>query len=115
MLVAYLVALVTGRLPSGLHRFIAAYLRYYSRVMAYAFLLADAWPPFTGSESGYPIDVRIAPAATQSRLTVFFRLILILPAALLIYVFRLVNEIVAFGYACLLTGRYPSLSGGPQL
>ena len=82
--------------------------------------------------------------ARQNRWTVFFRGLLVIPAGLLSYVFRLVNNIVAFlgwfvclftgrmpegmrnlsawlfryeiqtyGYAMLLTGRYPSLQGAP--
>ena len=76
--------------------------------------------------------------------TVLFRIVLAIPALLLCYVFRIVNQIVAFlgwfyalftgrmhegmrdvsawmlryelqsyGYLMLLTGTYPSLSGGP--
>jgi ABC-type multidrug transport system fused ATPase/permease subunit len=143
VLVAWFAALFTGRVPDGLHNFIASWLRYSTRVTAYVFLLADPFPPFGGGGS-YPIDVRIDPAAPQSRLTVFFRLLLAIPALLLTYVFRAVNQIVAllgwfyalatgrmnegmrnisawllryetqtWGYAFLLTGRYPSLAGAP--
>jgi ABC-type multidrug transport system fused ATPase/permease subunit len=143
VLVAWFAALFTGRVPDGLHNFIASWLRYSTRVTAYVFLLADPFPPFGGGGS-YPIDVRIDPAAPQSRLTVFFRLLLAIPALLLTYVFRAVNQIVAllgwfyalatgrmnegmrnisawllryetqtWGYVFLLTGRYPSLAGAP--
>ena len=143
LLVAWFAALFTGRVPDGLHSFIASWLRYSTRVTAYVFLLADPFPPF-GSGGSYPIDVRIDPAAPQSRLTVFFRLLLAIPALLLTYVFRAVNQIVAllgwfyalatgrmnegmrnisawllryetqtWGYVFLLTGRYPSLAGAP--
>jgi hypothetical protein len=96
--------------PSGLHGFLAAYVRYYTRVGAYLLLLADPFPSFGGGEGGYPVDVRIAPAERQSRLTVLFRLVLVIPAALLTYVFRMVNEVVAFlgWFACLVTGRMPA-------
>jgi hypothetical protein len=98
---AWLAALLTGRVPDPLHGFLASYLRFYTRLSAYLFLL-------------------------------------------LTYVFRLVNEVVAFlgwfyclftgrmhegmqdtstwllryefqtaAYALLLTQRYPSLSGSP--
>ena len=40
--------------------------------------------------------MRIDPPAPQSRLTVFFRYVLAIPAIFLTYVFRLVNEIIAF-------------------
>jgi Domain of unknown function (DUF4389) len=43
----------------------------------------------------------------QSRVTVFFRIFLAIPAFIVSYVFRLVNEIVAFlaWFYCLFTGR----------
>jgi hypothetical protein len=143
VLIAWVVALFAGRVPDGLHDFLARYVRAYTHVTAYAFLLADPWPPFLG-EPGYPVDVRIDPAAPQSRLTVLFRLLLAVPAFVLTYVFRIVNQVVAVlgwfyalatgrmhrgmrdlslwmlrfevqtaAYVLLLTGRYPSLEGAP--
>jgi hypothetical protein len=145
VIVAWFAALVTGEVPDGLHEFIARFLRAWTHLNAYVFLLADPWPPFDGSP-GYPVDVRIDPAAPQSRLTVFFRAILAIPAYLLMYVFGMVNRVVALvgwfyclamggmnqgmrdlsawllryevqtmGYSMLLTGKYPSLGGGPQV
>jgi hypothetical protein len=107
VLVAWFAALVTGRVPDGLHDFIARYLRALTHVSSYLFLLADPWPPFGGVEGTYPVDVRVAPAAPQSRLTVFFRLILAIPALLLVWAFRLVNQIIAFigWFYCLATGH----------
>ena len=143
LVVAWFAALFTGRVPDGLHSFLAKWLRYSTRVNAYILLLADPWPPFSGQGS-YPVDVRIDPSAPQSRLAVFFRLLLVIPAAILTYVFRIVNNIVAFlgwfyclifgrmhrgmrdisawllryetqtyAYMFLLTGKYPSLAGAP--
>lgn len=94
VLVAWFAALVLGRVPEALHAFIARYLRALTHLTAYTFLLADPWPPFTG-EPGYPVDLRIDAAAPQSRLTIFFRLLLAIPAFVLTYVFRMVNNIVA--------------------
>ena len=107
VLVAWFAALFTGRVPDGLHDFIARYLRALTHVSSYLFLLADPWPPFGGVEGTYPVDARVDPAAPQSRLTVFFRLILAIPALLLVYVFRLVNQIIAFigWFYCLATGH----------
>jgi hypothetical protein len=143
VLIAWFAALFTGRVPAGLHDFLAGFLRYSTRVTAYVFLLADPWPPFSSTQP-YPVDVRVDAAEQQSRLTVFFRLLLAIPALILVYVFRLVNQIVAFlawfyclalgrmnegmrnisawllryevqtyAYLLLLTGRYPSLAGAP--
>jgi hypothetical protein len=144
LFIAWIVGIFTGRVPEGLHDLLAGYVRYATRVNAYILLLANPWPTF-GSQP-YPVDVHIEPAAPQSRLTIFFRIILAIPALLLSYVFRIVNNLIAFlgwfysliygrmseglrdtsawlfkyelqtyAYIFLLTGRYPSLAGAPQL
>jgi hypothetical protein len=143
LVIAWFAALFMGRLPDGLHNFLTAFLRFYTHVSAYMLLLSNPWPPFLGNVD-YPIDARVDPPARQNRWTVFFRFLLVIPAGLLSYVFRIVNNIVAFlgwfvclftgrmpqgmrdlsawlfryeiqtyGYAMLLTGRYPSLQGAP--
>lgn len=146
VIVAWLAALVTGRLPAGLHEFLARFLRATTHVYAYELLLADPWPPFAGAAGTYPVDLRVEPAAPQNRLTVLFRILLAIPAFVISYVFRIVNQVVAFlgwfyclvmgrmnegmrdvsawmlryelqtyGYAMLLTDRYPSFAGGPSV
>lgn len=107
VVLAWIAALVTGRVPDGLHEFIARYLRALTHLSAYLFLLADPWPPFGGAEGSYPVDLRVDPAAPQSRIGVFFRILLAIPALLLVYVFRLVNQILAFigWFYCLATGH----------
>src|SRR5579864_1297730 len=106
VLISWFAGIFTGRVPTGLHDFNASYLRYSTRVAGYLFLLADPWPPFSNAES-YPIDVRIDGPKPQSRLTVLFRLILAIPALLLVYVFRAVNSVVAVlgWFYCLALGR----------
>jgi hypothetical protein len=142
LFVAWIIAVILGRLPNGLHMFLTWYLRYLTRVSAYMLLLADPWPPF-GSQP-YPIDVRVDPPQRQNRLTIFFRLLLAIPAIILSAVFRVVNSLVAlfgwfyclavgrmhegmrnlsawmlgyeaqtYAYLFFLTGRYPSLAGAP--
>jgi Domain of unknown function (DUF4389) len=107
MLIAWVAALFMGRVPEGLHNFIASYIRALTHLSSYVLLLADPWPPFSGAAGAYPVDLRIDPPASQSRLTVFFRSFLAIPALLLCYVFRLVNQIVAFlgWFYCLFTGH----------
>ena len=108
VVIAWFAALFTGRVPEGLHNFQARFLRASTHLYAYVLLLADPWPPFGGS-SGYPVDLRVDPPAPQSRLTVFFRLVLAIPALILSSVFRIVNGLVAFlgWFACLALGRMP--------
>src|SRR5437588_577105 len=43
----------------------------------------------------HPIGLIVTDDLKRSRLTVFFRIVLALPAMLLTYVFRLVNQLVA--------------------
>lgn len=104
---AWLAALVTGRVPDPLHGFLAQFLRAWTHLNAYVLLLANPWPPFLGEPGTYPVDLRVDPAAPQSRLTVFFRMLLALPAFVLSYVFRIVNNVVAFlgWFYCLIFGR----------
>lgn len=106
VIVAWFAALFIGRVPAGLHNFNAAFLRYSTRVTGYLFLLADPWPPWASSVP-YPIDVRVDRPVKQSRLTVLFRIVLAIPAVLLLYVFRGVNQIVALiaWFYCLALGR----------
>ena len=92
--IAWIVGIFTGRVPDGLHNLLAGFVRYATRVNAYILLLANPWPTF--GRSPYPVDVHVEPAALQGRLSVFFRLILAIPALLLSYVFRIVNNLIAF-------------------
>jgi hypothetical protein len=107
LVIAWFAALFTGRVPEGLHDFLARYQRLTTHVAAYTFLIADPWPPFGGSPGTYPVDLRVDDAAPQSRLTVFFRGLLAIPALVLAYVFRIVNTLIAFlgWFYCLIFGR----------
>lgn len=94
VVVAWVAGVVTGRIPGGLHEFMAAYTRFSTHVGAYLCIAADPYPGFTG-QPGYPVDVAIAPATRQSRLTVFFRLLLAIPAAIVLNVLQYVAYVVA--------------------
>lgn len=84
---AWVAILITGRYPEGLYNLNSGFVRYYVRTYAWIYLQSDEWPPFGISDDpAYPIRVNVAPrAASQSRLTVFFRLILALPVFFLLY------------------------------
>ncbi|HEY7379936.1 MAG TPA: DUF4389 domain-containing protein [Gaiella sp.] len=106
LIVAWVVGIVTGRVPDALHGFLAAYLRYWTHVYAYFWIAANPYPSFTGA-AGYPIDVDIAGPTSQSRLTIFFRLVLVIPAYLVTYVLQNVGNVVAIlaWFYALFTGR----------
>ena len=130
---------MTGRVPDGLHDFMAAYNRYYTHLDAYLWIAADPYPGFTGAP-GYPVDVEIAPPVEQSRLTILVRILLAIPlivtsvlqnvawiVAILAWflalftgrmsqgmrdlqVYCLRYQAQTYGYLLLLTQRYPSFS-----
>ncbi len=137
---AWFAALFAGRVPAGLHDFLASYLAYHAQVYAYGFLLADPFPGFT-SRDDYPVRLEVDPPERQSRWTIFFRGILAIPALVIASVLLYLLEVLAFlawfvgvfagkmpegfenlgayclryyqqasGYLYLLTQRYPSLS-----
>ncbi len=79
-LVCWFAALFTGRLPGGLADFQVGYLRWLTRFSAYLFLLTDVYPPFEFAEAQYPVRLRAEPGPLN-RLAVLFRIILVIPAA----------------------------------
>jgi hypothetical protein len=103
-----IVALVRGRSAEPLHRFLAAYVRYYTHVNAFLFLVANPFPGFVG-EPGYPVDVSVAAAERQNRWITFFRVILAIPAFFLAAAYSVALLVVGFlaWFAALATGRMP--------
>jgi hypothetical protein len=80
--IAWVIALVRGRLPDGLHDFLAMYVRYVTHLGAYLAIAANPYPGFTG-KPGYPVDVEIPAPQAQSRGTIAVRLLLAIPALIL--------------------------------
>ena len=109
LIVNWVATLVAGRSPDGLHNFLATFLRFATHVRAYVLLIADPYPGFTGREGSYPIDVEIAPPADQNRLTVFFRIILAIPALFVANILTYLSELLAVfsWFIALVMGRVP--------
>jgi len=107
-IVNWFATLIMGRSPNGLHTFLAGYLRYFTHVRAYMFLLADPFPGFGGKE-GYPIDLEVDPPERQNRLTVFFRGILAIPALFVSNILNNLSQLLAIfaWFVALITGRVP--------
>jgi hypothetical protein len=105
----WVVTLVGGTPPAALHRFLAAYLRYYTHVFAFLALVANPFPGFAGAVGSYPVEAEIAPPRRQNRWTVGFRVLLVAPAWLVASAFASLLWLAAvFGwFAALLFGRMP--------
>jgi hypothetical protein len=111
VIIAWLVIVITGRLPDGLYRFIAGYLRVLSLVTAFSALLTDRYPPFGPAEdAAYPVRMHFAgPLPRYSRLKTFFRGILAIPIYIVRYVAQLMLNVCGFAawFVCVLLGRLP--------
>lgn len=107
-ILAWFAILFTGTYPKGLWDLVAYYLRWRVRVIAYTALLRDEYPPF--GEGPYPVALELQPPENaRDRLTVAFRLILIIPHLLVIWALGLawaLTTVIAW-FSILFRGRYP--------
>ena len=103
---AWLAALLSGRLPRRLHRFLAAFLRYTGQVSAWVYLLSGRYPdPLRTVE--HPFAIEIPERQRQGRLVTLLRIALAVPAIVLSSAFRVVLSSVAVAawFVALALGR----------
>ena len=105
----FFVALITGRSADALHRFLAAYVRYYAHLTAFVTLVANPFPGFAGSP-GYPVDIVLDPPEHQNRWITLFRGFLAIPALFIAGALSVVLFVIALlgWFAALATGRMPT-------
>jgi hypothetical protein len=111
-LIAWFVILITGKYPAGMMGFVEGTLRWGVRVGGYVLLLTDKYPPFSLNEAAaYPVRATVhGQVDGRNRLTVFFRIIMIIPHAIIVQVLGYAAEVVAFiaWFAALFTGSVPA-------
>jgi hypothetical protein len=111
ILIAWFAIVITGHYPNGLFKFVADFNRFVARVTAYAALLVDDYPPFSGADDpAYPVRMHFAgPLETYSRLKTLLRIILAIPILVLRYVMGLLLEIgaIAAWVVIVVTGKMP--------
>ena len=111
IVIAWFAIVITGKYPRGLYDFVAGYTRFVTRVIGYSVLLCDPYPSFGGSDDpAYPVRMHFdGPLDHYSRAKTFFRIILMLPVAVMRYVIGLMLEIgaVAAWVVIVLTGKMP--------
>ena len=113
-ILGWLGALVTGRLPRFAAAYLSGYLRWYSRVGAYLLLLTDAYPPFAFGDATYPVRLAVG-GGRLNRLTVAFRIILAIPAAVvsMLLTFGCTTIVIFIGWlTALIAGRLPAALHG---
>ena len=108
-LVGWILALILGRLPDALHRFLAAYVRYATHLGAFIYLVGRRFPGFTGRPGSYGIDLEIDAPEPQSRWKTLFRFFLAIPAFILAGALGGVALVIAFlaWWYALVTARMP--------
>jgi hypothetical protein len=110
LVIGWFGALFTGALPQFAADFLTGVLRWHARVAAYLLLLTDQYPPFSLEDADYPVRVAVR-TGPLNRLAVFFRFILIIPAAIVVGVVAYGLEtitLVVIWLIVLITGRMPS-------
>jgi hypothetical protein len=111
IVVAWFAIVITARYPAALYEFVAGYARFLTRVTAYAILLCDAYPPFSGDDSvEYPVRLTFAgPLERYSRWRTLFRPVLAIPLLIVRYMLTLVLALGAAvsWLAIVVTGELP--------
>jgi hypothetical protein len=74
-------ALFMGRLPNWAHKFNTGYTRLYVRYLAYTYLLTDQYPPLEFDDRSYAARPIMPAPGRLNRAAVFFRFVLVFPAA----------------------------------
>jgi hypothetical protein len=105
----------TGRMPDGIARFQCMILRYEARAYSYVAFLRRPYPQFdfgmANADPGTdPLRVDFAPQlADRNRLTVAFRLILIVPAVIytVFVAIAATFAVIIAAFAVVFTGRWP--------
>jgi hypothetical protein len=108
-IVSWFMIVATGTDAPGIRQFMTFFLRWRVRAIAYLMLLEDAYPPF--GDEPYPTSVEVIdPAGPRDKVSVAFRLILVIPHFIVLAFVLLgwcVTTIVAW-FAILFTGEYPA-------
>lgn len=111
IMLAWFTIVFAGRFPATLLRFTIGYARWAARANAYGSLLTSAYPPFSlDEEPDYPVRLTIPERTTgRSRLTTFFRCLLLLPHEIVLSLLGIVVGFVGLAawLAGIVLGRIP--------
>lgn len=107
--IAWFAIVFNAGFPPGLWNLSAMYLCWRVRAVAYLMLLRDEYPPF--GEGAYPAFLTLpASSEPRDRLTVAFRIFLVLPHLLVLWVLGIawaISTLIAW-LAILFGGSYPA-------
>ena len=110
-LFAWFTILFTGRFPMGMLRFATGCSRWSARANAYVSLLTSVYPPFSlDEEADYPVRLIVdEQVENRSRLSAFFRIILVIPHAIVLYFLGIIAMFALFAawITGIVLGRVP--------
>ena len=115
-ILSWIVIVLTGKLPAGLAGVSCMLIRYQTRVGVFIVFMRSSYPPFDFDTSTQDngkdpeVVVNIDPELEgRSRLSVFFRFILLIPVVIMGVIWGILAELVAIVafFAVLVLGRWP--------
>ena len=113
-IISWFAILITGRLPEGWGDFMVGVLRYQWRILAYLYAWTEEYPSFsppTGypDPGNFPAVLAGAPASERNRLTVLFRIFMVIPQYIVLYFVGIAAGVLLLiaWFAVLFTGRWP--------
>ena len=113
-LLAWFVSLFLGRIAQGLRDLIVYAIGYLAQAGAYLLLLSDRYPSsdpllprYAQAAPGHPVRLTVGDDLRRSRLTVFFRLLLVLPHVVWLYLWGIVAlfAVIANWFVTLIAGQ----------
>ncbi len=113
--VSWFSIVFTGKLPDGIARFQCMILRYEARAYSYLAFLRQPYPQFefdmaNDDPGSDPLRVDFAPQLSdRNRLTVAFRIILIIPVLVysIVIAIAAITTVIVAAFAVIFTGRWP--------
>jgi hypothetical protein len=116
--VAFIMILFTGNIPSGLFNFMAMILRYTWRVTAYLLFMRESYPEFDYTPSALdpgtdPATFSIPYPERLSRGLIFIKWLLVIPNILILSFVALAAaiELIIAWFGVLITGKCPEGTG----
>lgn len=112
IIIAWFAILLTGSYPRSMYGFAVNFLRWLTRTYGYLCLLTDKYPPRSWEDDAtYPIRLAVDERTTgRNRLTVFFRVLMMIPHLIVLGVLGFVAEVllVVAWLVALFTGSVPA-------
>ena len=114
--ISWFAVLFTGELPESFANIQTMYMRYELRTYTFFLFMCEEYPPFafgmTPTDSGEDLRVRVEfqpQLSDRNRLTVGFRIILVIPHLIALFVLQIIAMImtVIAWFVVLFTGRWP--------